>query len=228
MESKTVQLRNKIFYLCSTMGLSIPKILYGKREQRSALTSSALWWYEIDGEKKGPIDETKIVTMINTNQIGNNNLVWKEGMGQWASLKDTPFEQYFRKDQPPPITGENVNNKIVWWLAFAPILGKMLEGFFLELFYPAPVVDFQSNSSMDNYLGYLTHTNFDAFWFVTLALNVFLCLQDEKKLKNAGHDTKKLGSVFVVPVYLFKRAEMLKQNNAYFWVWIICFVLTLL
>ena len=34
--------------------------------------------------------------------------------------------------------------------------------------------------------------------------------------------------VFIVPVYLWKRAKALQQRPAYFWVWMILFVLTLL
>jgi len=47
---------------------------------------------------------------------------------------------------------------------------------------------------------------------------------DERKLKAAGHDTKKMGGAWLVPVYLYKRARVLKHNLAYFIVWVVCFV----
>ena len=33
-----------------------------------------------------------------------------------------------------------------------------------------------------------------------------------KESKKAGHDTSKMGSAWIVPVYLYKRAHVLKQN----------------
>ncbi len=39
---------------------------------------------------------------------------------------------------------------------------------------------------------------------------------DEKKLKASGYDTKSLGSIWIIPVYLFKRAKMLGQSYGYF------------
>ena len=64
---------------------------------------------------------------------------------------------------------------------------------------------------------------------VPIGLNAFLSFLDERKLNEAGHNTKALGlgSPWLIPVYLFKRAKALKQNLAYFIVWIISFVLML-
>jgi hypothetical protein len=191
-------------------------------------TLNANWWYEFNGEHKGPVNEEEIVKLINLGVVKSENLVWKQGTEHWVQLKNSPFSENFKNDKPPPITGDAVNNTLVWWLAFAPLIGQVLEGFFLELFYPEPKVDYDNINSIENYTHYLTHTNFNAFWFVTLALNFYLSFQDEKKLQKAGYDTGKLGSTFLIPVYLFKRAEMLKQNNAYFWVWLILFILTLI
>jgi hypothetical protein len=43
-------------------------------------------------------------------------------------------------------------------------------------------------------------------------------------LKRAGHDIK-MWVVFLVPVYLWKRAEVLKQGKGYFILWIVLAVL---
>jgi hypothetical protein len=67
------------------------------------------------------------------------------------------------------------------------------------------------------------------YWFITLALNIGLSYFDETRLKKAGHNTDKFkGWVWLVPVYLYQRATNLKQNLAYFIVWIVCFALILL
>jgi hypothetical protein len=51
---------------------------------------------------------------------------------------------------------------------------------------------------------------------------------DEKKLVKAGVDTSKMGSAWLIPIYLYKRAEVLKQSPAYFWVWLIAFIVTII
>jgi hypothetical protein len=66
------------------------------------------------------------------------------------------------------------------------------------------------------------------YWYLTVLLNISLSLFDEKRLKNAGHETRRLkGWVFIVPVYLYQRAKMLNQNLAYFIVWLGSFAITL-
>lgn len=98
-----------------------------------------------------------------------------------------------------------VDNTLVWTLAFAPILGAILE------------------QVLENALGSAW-----IFQFATLALNIVLAVQDEKKLKRMGYDVEQLGEAWLIPVYLYKRAKMLNHNLAYFIVWIVCFVLLLL
>ena len=68
-----------------------------------------------------------------------------------------------------------------------------------------------------------------SYWYITLALNLLLSFFDEKRLQKAGHDTSRFkGWVWLVPVYLYQRAQNLQQNQAYFIVWLACFVLVLL
>lgn len=69
--------------------------------------------------------------------------------------------------------------------------------------------------------------NGDRLGPITLLLNVGLSMQDERNLKKAGHDTEKMGGAWLVPVYMFKRAQILKQNNAYFIVWVVLFCVSL-
>ncbi|NWB89314.1 hypothetical protein HX830_31075 [Pseudomonas gingeri] len=101
---------------------------------------------------------------------------------------------------------------MVWLLAFGPLLGYLLEAF-----VAGATGGGQRALSEGHY------------WYLTVILNVALSLFDEKRLKKAGHDTRRFkGWVFIVPVYLYQRAKMLNQNLAYFIVWIGSFALTLL
>ncbi|KZZ29387.1 hypothetical protein A3754_22835 [Alcanivorax sp. HI0083] len=66
------------------------------------------------------------------------------------------------------------------------------------------------------------------FWYITLALNIALSFWDEKRLEQSGIDTSKFkGITWLIPVYLYQRAQALKHNLAYFIVWLVCFALML-
>lgn len=113
-------------------------------------------------------------------------------------------------DRPVQSNSVEVNNTIIWFLAFAPIIGSFLQG---VLF---------------GFMTTVTHTeyNYSKFWWVTLGFNILLCTIDDNNLKKKGIDTEKMGSSWLVPVYLYKRAEVLNQEKLYFWVWIGTFILS--
>ena len=68
-----------------------------------------------------------------------------------------------------------------------------------------------------------------SYWYITLALNLLLSFFDEKQLQKAGHNTSRFkGWGWLVPVYLYQRAQNLQQNLAYFIVWQVFFALVLL
>lgn len=162
---------------------------------------TAEWFYEINGERKGPVKELEISDLIVSGVLGYGSRLWSRTLRDWRLLEDTHF-----KDQlivPPPVAGTAVSNKIIWWLAFTPVIG-----YFLEVIIASA-----------------TETSLGSLWFITLSMNIGLCMMDEKKLQKAGYDTTKMGSSWIVPVYLFKRAQILSQSNAYFIVWIVCLLL---
>ena len=109
-----------------------------------------------------------------------------------------------------------INKTLVWILAFAPIIGSILESIFAYIIHGN---EYSAAAAVSK--GYY-------FW-VTIALNISLCIFDEQNLKKLGIDTSQFGSAFLVPVYLFKRAKVLNHNPpAYFIVWIVCFTISLL
>lgn len=68
---------------------------------------------------------------------------------------------------------------------------------------------------------------FFAFGFLAfLIVNIVLCSVDDNMLKKSGYDTTPLGNTWLIPVYLYKRAEMFHHNKAYFIVWCITFVIS--
>lgn len=162
------------------------------------------WHYECNGERLGPVTETKISQLIACGTLDRESLVWNESCTAWLKLADTNLATGLQR--PPPLPGQAVSNGIIWVLAFAPLIGQFLEGFIWGL----------------------TGIGLENLWWITLCLNIGLSCADEQKLKKAGHDTDSMGGAWLVPVYLFNRAKVLKHSNAYFIVWLVGFALVLL
>ena len=170
-------------------------------DKQSKITAPGTWHVEQDGARKGPFTTEQVLAMIDAKQITRDSMSWKPGDAAWTPLAATSFAEHFNLE-PPPLPGAAVPNGLVWVLAFAPLIGQFLAGLFAGV----------------------AQSSIDAFWWVTLALNVALSLMDERKLKAAGHDTKRMGGAWLVPVYLYKRSRVLKHNLAYFIVWVLCFI----
>lgn len=57
------------------------------------------WYYAKDGQQEGPIHESDLKTLIVTNAIPPNSLVWKAGMENWKPANQTAEFQV----SPPPM-----------------------------------------------------------------------------------------------------------------------------
>ena len=124
-----------------------------------------------------------------------------------SHVKQQP-ESNLESDAPLEYTVEPARNLIIWILALSPIVGIFFEliGFVL-IGLPVPILP-------------------DV---VVLALSIYFGYVDQKRLRAIGHDTSKMGPPWLVPIYLFKRAKILKHKLAYLIVWCgLCRVLVLL
>ncbi|WP_105172353.1 DUF4339 domain-containing protein [Pseudoalteromonas sp. T1lg24] len=174
-----------------------------------------LWFYEYKGERKGGVGESEIIGLIENGTVSHGTSVWKKGFSDWTKIEDTELNIHLDKTSPPPLSGEHVNNTVVWILAFAPIIGYFLEW----------VVAGAINSSEWKAEKAMAEAK---YFYITIILNVALSYLDEKRLSQAGHNTEKFkGMTWLVPVYLFQRAKNLNHNMAYFAVWIVSFLLVL-
>jgi hypothetical protein len=182
----------------------------------ASTTESVSWFYEIDGQRKGPITQEAIIILIMQGTITYGMLVWKAGFPEWLKVEDSELRAQLERVAPPPITGKHIGNGVVWILAFAPIIGYFLETAFS---YVVNNSDTAADAAMTD----------SKYWFITLALNIGLSYFDEGRLQRAGYDTSKFKAIaWFVPGYLYKRAKALNQSLGYFVVWMVCFVLTLL
>ena len=174
------------------------------------------WFHEEDGQRKGPVSDSEMVNLIKLAKVSYGSAVWKKGFPDWLKVENTELAVHLAEVSPPPLSGEHVNNTIVWILAFAPLIGLFLEYLVAMAVYGnefAAQVAVKSNK----------------LWFITVGLNIGLGFFDERRLKKAGHNTDKFkGWVWIVPVYLYQRAKHMKQNLAYFIVWLVCMAITFL
>lgn len=172
------------------------------------MNENKTWYFVADNERIGPKSTEELRTLIRQNTITKNTMVWNSNMPEWVAASQTNlFDGVYDEKNPPPISGSNINNSIVWVLAFAPWIGGIIEGAISEL----------------------CNIPIEKLWLITVGLNIGLCYLDDKILIKGGHNTQNLtGWVFLVPVYLYKRARMLNQNLAYFILWCITLLLLLI
>lgn len=177
--------------------------------------NEVIWFYEKGGKRIGPVSEAAIVDELTKENINDSTLVWKKGFDDWTELKKTELQRLLsfnkNENEPPPLKGSKINNTAIWLLAFAPIIG-----FIIETILVYETAD--SSNSIDP----------NRFWWITLLANISLGLWDDRKLKNAGLKTVSSFWTLLVPVYLWKRSNATKQTKAYFWVWVATFILIII
>jgi hypothetical protein len=165
------------------------------------------WYYTANGEKRDPETRKTIENEVNSGNLPFDALVWKSGMTDWQPVSQTDL--WRASNEPPPLSGENVNNTVVWLWAFVPLIPiySILE---------AIGVPATSHSMLP--------------WHIGFAMNMVFWMLDGHKLQRAGHNRDGWGrwGIFLVPVYLFIRAAKLRQSNGYAIVWLVCFVVSIL
>lgn len=171
------------------------------------------WFYEEKGVRKGPVSQNEMLALIKTGSISRKDVVWKEGFSDWVSLENTELSNLMSSSTPPPLSGEHVNNAMVWLLAFTPVWGSIFFTFCMLVF---------SRVFGQMYTMLLSGI---------LLFAIYICLYkiDEKNIKTAGHNYDKINpwAWIVLPVYLYQRARCLNQSLIHLYFWIGSFVLSL-
>ena len=65
---------------------------------------------------------------------------------------------------------------------------------------------------------------FEHGFLLFLLIGIGFCYWDESILHHSGYDTLSFNKQFIIPVYLFKRARLLKKGMEYFILWILTFI----
>ena len=66
------------------------------------------WFYESDGEKKGPVTEKEIGELIRSGTVTAKSHVWKQGLTDWKSVEETELNTYVDKSVPPVVQVKSV------------------------------------------------------------------------------------------------------------------------
>lgn len=161
------------------------------------------WFVTVKGQRVGPLDAKAIDSMRAEGRIISESLVWREGLEGWRPAGSTELLTLFydpdAASRPPSLPPEQVDNRAVWVLAFAPVLGSLASGALEIAFGLGP----------------------GTLWWIVIVLNIGLAVTDERRLDAAGWDTSGWSLwVLIVPVYLFMRARRLTQSNGYAWTWV--------
>ncbi len=158
--------------------------------------SEATWYYSKNGTRNGPFTIDQMKGFAASSVIGLDTKVWA-GAGDWVSLKETELAASVPPlSGPPPLASSDVDNRFVWALVGVQIIGALL--------------------------GLLFDINIG--WLI-LIINVILCVVDERRLKAAGYAAPETYWAVLIPVYLWKRANLIGHSKNYFYAWIAGFVL---
>lgn len=71
--------------MAGQMGSAVGGILPAQTQPPPPLPSQALFFVAINGKQTGPYDHHRIIQMAQSGQIRPENLVWKQGMANWAT-----------------------------------------------------------------------------------------------------------------------------------------------
>jgi hypothetical protein len=65
--------------------------------------NNSKWYYVLNNQQQGPVDEGTILQMMQNNLVTGNTLVWQEGMPGWAPLQSTALQAIIPVRSAPPV-----------------------------------------------------------------------------------------------------------------------------
>ena len=177
-----------------------------------------LWYYEVEGEKKGPVLEDELSKLILDKSLLQHSLVWQEGMSDWIKISEVDVFKVLYG--PPPLPISHIPSGYIVSVVTLPIWGALIQLIICSVL--AKGIDDVMWEYYDNRL-----------WFIVyIIINTILCSIDSSNLEKSGSKVSVIWAAFIVPVYIYKRGtELMKihggdylKNQLYFFVWIISFI----
>lgn len=187
-------------------------ILNFEKINAKELETAKSWYYNYNGQKKGPFTESEMIRNINTGVIKRGELVFKDGNVNWVPIENSTLGHHIHT--PPPLVGDAVSNGTIWWVAFAPLISFILTIVILNFAWEQYIATEKAD--------WLQLYKFVSDWnvIIYIIINLIFVSIDSRKLQNAGHDTSKFGAIFLIPVYIWKRNKMLQKTQFSFILWI--------
>jgi hypothetical protein len=175
------------------------------------------WHYVANGAKKGPVSATTIRDLLNRKEIEPDTQVWRKGMTDWKSIRESDLAELVATE-PPPISPQHIGNGYVWILAFIPLIFGVIDA--------AVAASNQEAAARSLVLGFPYHASKGLPFQIPLLINALLGWLDDRKLKQAGYGSRltRVTAVLFQPIYLFLRAKRLKQRPYYAVAWIISMI----
>ena len=159
------------------------------------------WHYVEHGAQVGPLTMDEMKDAIKNKKVTASTKVWP-GEGDWIHASETLLSEFFYNREtttPPPLASEDIDNRFMCILVAVPIAGV--------------IIDLIAGATL---------------FLPSIIANIVLCMLDEKKLKAAGHTAPAHWSIFIVPIYIWKRATLLNQKKHYFSAWVTAFIISII
>jgi len=179
------------------------------------------WYYVREGAKQGPVSASHIGDLLARNQIEMDGQVWRKGMTEWKSIRESDLA-YLVASAPPAIATHLIGNGYVWTLAILPLVIGIIDASIAQ--------SNQEAAARSLVLGFPYNPGRELPWIIPTLINSILGWLDERRLRKAGYGSNWLlaAAVLFVPAYLFARARRLKQRPTYAIFWLITVVVALL
>ena len=189
-----------------------------RRQRRHSNTQGASmteWYYEQAGSRRGPMDEAAMLAAYQSGNVGENTLVWNKEFGaDWRKMRDSGLLMV-EDIGPPRLPPSHVNNNWAWLIALIPLVGYASERLFAGI-DPVAYELYDSSKSSS---------------YVYAAIYIGLCLIDSKAIESSGYNLKHVRLVrwvWIIPLYLYKRAKALGQKQYILIIWIFSFTASMI
>ena len=88
------------------MNPQAPQQVFGTQQSATPppMPTQVLYHYAINGQQMGPVSIDKLKELFASRAVNKDSLVWKQGMQNWASLKDVEeLKSFLGGNTPPPL-----------------------------------------------------------------------------------------------------------------------------